>query len=339
MSRFVMLCVLWMCVAVAEAQTGAQRADATGAMVVGKPMPELVLRGVDGKAIDLAKYRGKQAVYLKFWATWCSECVEQMGHFQHAQEQAGPSLAVIGVNAGLNDTAAVVRKFQRERHLTMPMAIDDGSAVAALNVRVTPLHVVIDRAGIVRFVGHLADQRVDAALAAVKTDTTQAAVAAAAPVEKTTRYALGERVATLQLQPLDAKATLPVPDATGRPTVLVFFSSWCESYLADTQPQAAARCQRSREQLTALPSELRQQAQWIWIAGSLWSGPAEARRYRDSKHIAAPVVLDEANTLFNTFDVHDMPSVLVLDGKGVLRQRFSGAEEDLQQQLRSALSR
>jgi hypothetical protein len=105
----------------------------------------------------------------------------------------------------------------------------------------------------------------------------------------------------------------------------------------ERRPDLAARCTKAREQLTALPTQLQAQADWVWISSEIWSNEAELRDYRDSKGIKAPMVLDKKNALFNAFLVRDVPTVLVIDGEGVVRQRLSGDESDLQQQLRSSL--
>jgi peroxiredoxin len=332
-----LLCLVAVAAVAAESPSGTQRAEQVAATLVGQPAPALQLSGVDGRTIDIGAYRGKQAVYLKFWATWCGPCIEQMPHFQHAHETAGKDLAVIGVNAGFNDTPAAIKAVQRKLGLTMPMTIDDGRAAAAFNLRVTPMHVIIDRTGIVRYVSHLADERVDRALQAAR-----APAAVAPPLVQTgsngPKYPVGSRVQSVRLQPLDSQP-LSVPVKAGRPTVLVFISDWCESYLLERRPDLAARCKKSREQLTALPPQLRAQADWVWISSEIWSNEAELRDYRDAKGINAPVVLDRKSTLFNTFLVRDVPTVLVIDGNGVVEQRLQGDESDLRQQLQSAFAR
>jgi thiol-disulfide isomerase/thioredoxin len=49
-----------------------------------------VLHTIDGETIDLGRLYGKQADYLKLWATWRGPCMQQMPHFEHAYETAGP---------------------------------------------------------------------------------------------------------------------------------------------------------------------------------------------------------------------------------------------------------
>ena len=145
--------VLGLASAAADAQTGQQRAEAAGRELIGTPAPTLVLRTIDGETIDLSRLYGKQAVYLKFWATWCVPCMRQMPHFEHAYETAGPGLAVIALNVGIDDSLENVRKVIQEKHLKMPVVIDDGRLAAAFNLRVTPQHVVIGRDGRIEYVG------------------------------------------------------------------------------------------------------------------------------------------------------------------------------------------
>src|SRR4029077_3250261 len=154
--------------ALAAAPTGQERAEAAGRGLVGSPAPGLVVRTIDGESIDLGALYGKQAVYLKFWATWCGPCRAQMPHFKHAYETAGDGLAVIGVDVGFNDSLADVRAAIGELGLKTPTVIDDGPLAAAFNLRVTPQHVVIGRDGRIAYVGHLADEKVDVALRAAQ---------------------------------------------------------------------------------------------------------------------------------------------------------------------------
>src|SRR5579859_7675004 len=67
--------------------TGQQLAENAGHSLIGKPAPRMVLTTIDGGTIDLGRLYGKQAVYLKFWATWCVPCREQMPHFERSEER------------------------------------------------------------------------------------------------------------------------------------------------------------------------------------------------------------------------------------------------------------
>src|SRR5882757_8210863 len=58
------------------------KAAAAGPHDVGALAPVMALKTLDGDTIDLAKLYGAKPVYLKFWATWCIPCREQMPKFK-----------------------------------------------------------------------------------------------------------------------------------------------------------------------------------------------------------------------------------------------------------------
>jgi thiol-disulfide isomerase/thioredoxin len=148
----------------AEELTGQGRAEAVGQQLIGMQAPPLVLKTIDGQQIDLGKLYGKQAVYLKFWATWCVPCREQMPHFEHVYQTRGSDLSVIAIDSGFNDSLEEVRGSREKLHINMPIVVDDGRLGEIFHLRVTPQHIIIGRDGRVQFVGHLADDRLDAAL-------------------------------------------------------------------------------------------------------------------------------------------------------------------------------
>src|SRR5215471_4910745 len=96
-------------IATAKQLNGPERALAAGEGFVGSLAPKMVVKTIDGEQIDLGSLYGKKAVYLKFWATWCQPCREQMPHFEHIYQSAGPDLAVIAVNIGVDDTVEDVK--------------------------------------------------------------------------------------------------------------------------------------------------------------------------------------------------------------------------------------
>ena len=153
---------------VAAETTGQERAEAAGKGLVGSPAPRAVVKTIDGDTIDLGALYGKKAVYLKFWATWCVPCRQQMPHFEHTYETAGPDLAVIAIDVGFNESLEEIQRYRRALGITMPIILDDGQLGGAFNLRVTPQHIVIGRDGRIQYVGHLADARLDAALVAAR---------------------------------------------------------------------------------------------------------------------------------------------------------------------------
>jgi thiol-disulfide isomerase/thioredoxin len=326
----------------AWATTGEERAAAAGRGLVGSLAPPLVIKTIDGQTIDLGKVYGKQAVYLKFWATWCVPCRQQMPHLEETFQTAGPSLAVIAINAGFNDTLADVKAYRQTVGLTMPIVIDDGRLGAAFNLRVTPQHIVIGRDGRILYVGHLADERLDAALRAAQAAPGSASAAGStqaphASLASQPRYAVGDTLPDLTLRMLDGTTVHTRDPADGRPTVLVFISPWCESYLAESRPQRAKSCRGVREQADTLARDT--SVRWIGIASGLWATQQDLSDYRKEHQIAVPLTLDESGDLFRLFRVVSVPSLLVVDAHGRIVRRTEEVDPDLGRELQAMAKR
>jgi peroxiredoxin len=324
--------IAWLGAESQAATSGQQLAKSAGSSLIGKPAPRLALTTIDGDTVDLGRLYGKQAVYLKFWATWCVPCREQMPHFERTYETAGTDLAVIAVNTGFNDPIGDVRDYRRKMGLTMPIVVDDGRLAAALHLRVTPQHIVIGRDGRIQYVGHLADARLDAALQAARTATAPAgagdvAPAAAAPAivrSESAHLAVGSQLPSDSAKTIDGHRFHFLDDHDRRNTVLVFLSPWCESYLETTRPAASANCRRIREEVTVVAGE--RSARWLGVASGLWATPPDLREYRLKYHVNIPLTLDDSGALFRAFNVNEVPVVLVADASGRIVRRIEAAE-------------
>lgn len=316
---------------------GQEMAVEAGQDLIGKPAPALVLKTIDGATIDLRRIYGKQAVYLKFWATWCVPCREQMPHFERTYEAAGPDLAVIAIDTGFNDSLEEVQKYRERMHIRMPIVLDDGTAGAAFNLRVTPQHVVIGRDGRIRYVGHLADARLDAELLAARTESiTAASVAAGHAAPVLVRYRAGDMLPKWSPKTIDGTA-IPLADPEARrPMLLVFLSPWCESYLETTRPALSRDCRLMRERVDALAAGA--PVRWLGIASGLWATDADLVDYRQKTGVKIPLALDESGKLFRAFDVMHVPTALLVGADGRLLRRLDLASFESAAALRAALS-
>jgi peroxiredoxin len=318
--------------------SGQERAEAAGRGLVGAPGPRIKVHTIDGGTIDLGSLYGKQAVYLKFWATWCVPCREQMPHFEHVYETAGPDLAVIAVNAAFNDSVDEIRQYRKRLGITMPIVFDeDGQLAEAFNLRVTPQHIVIGRDGRIQYVGHLADAQLDAALLAARSAT---ATGAAAPAGRAAasgggrRLGKGDLLPDAQLDIIDGGRFMLREHAAAGPTVLVFLSPWCESYLATTRPAVSRNCRLAREQVELLKQD--HHVRWLGVASGLWASPDDLREYREKYKVTIPLTLDESGTLFREFRVTDTPTLVLVDSQGRFVRRIGGgASGELGQALRA----
>lgn len=329
------LCLVFVAAPV-RAEGGEDFAREAGVVQLGRLAPAARMTTIDGETIDLAALRGHKAVYLKFWATWCSPCRAQMPHFEHAQQGAGDDLVVVAINLGFDDTLEQVRAFRDEFGLTMPLVRDeDGRLAGQFGVRVTPQHVVIDRDGVIRYVGHLADARLDAALVDARRART-ASVAKAVPATDAAATAIlqvGDPVPSPRIRTLAGDEVALADPARRRRSVLAFLSPWCEGYFEKTRPESSARCRALREQLAELGGDA--QLRWLGVASGLWASEQDLREWRDRSRVAVPLVLDRDGALFRRFGVSRVPVVVVLDADGRVERRIEFEHDDLRDALRA----
>jgi quercetin dioxygenase-like cupin family protein/peroxiredoxin len=312
-------------------ESGQARAQAAGQPLIGLPGPDIALKTIDGNAIDLAQLYGRKPVYLKFWATWCVPCREQMPGFERDYESLGDRIAFIAVNAGFNDTEAEVRQVQREAGMRMPIVIDDGQLAAALNLRVTPQHVVIGRDGRILSIGHLADERLHQAMNEALLEAPRTASARESPARVV--FGVGDSPRGLSAVTTTGE-TFPLvgPSPDAQPRALVFFSPWCESYLAKSRPAASRACRRVREEMNELAPH--RDAHWLGIASGLWASAKDLADYQKEPGTTVPLTLDANGRLFRAFGVRDVPTVVLLDAQGRIAAKLGPNDRGLQEALR-----
>jgi len=114
-----------------------------------KQAPEIVLKDLNGKRVDLHAYRGK-VVLLNFWATWCAPCQLEMPRFAAWQKQYGPrGLRVIGIS--MDDDTELARELYKRLRLNYPVMMGN-EKVGELygGVLGLPVTFLIDSRGVVR---------------------------------------------------------------------------------------------------------------------------------------------------------------------------------------------
>lgn len=132
----------------------------------GDPAPAFRLTTADGKTIANDTFRGK-AVYLNFFATWCGPCrVETPSIVALSKKYAARGLRVVGIDVG--ESAGMAMGFVQDFHVPYPLAVDAENSTRATygGGLYYPLHVFIDRKGIVRLYrpGEMSADEIDAAI-------------------------------------------------------------------------------------------------------------------------------------------------------------------------------
>lgn len=123
-------------------------ATAVGAAEPGRPAPDFTLPDAAGKTVRLSDYRGKQPVYLDFWASWCVPC-RQSFPWMNALQSRYPKLKIVAVN--LDERREDADKFLAAVPARFALAFDPKGGVArAYDLKGMPTSFLIDRQGVLR---------------------------------------------------------------------------------------------------------------------------------------------------------------------------------------------
>lgn len=108
--------------------------------------PELSLELLSGGIFNLADYRGKKAVVLDFWASWCPNCRRDMPNLNRYYDKYKDKVEVIGIN--LHENKSTVQKFISSQGINFPIALDPQSIAARkFGIQYTNTHFLIDKGG------------------------------------------------------------------------------------------------------------------------------------------------------------------------------------------------
>jgi thiol-disulfide isomerase/thioredoxin len=119
--------------------------------IVGQPAPDFALRSMKGPSMRLSEHLG-EVVIINFWATWCGPCRQEMplldelyGKYQRA------GLVLLSVN--IDEAAEPAIEMAQTLKVSYPVLFDTRKEVSrAYDVSAMPVTVLVDRAGVVRYV-------------------------------------------------------------------------------------------------------------------------------------------------------------------------------------------
>lgn len=118
---------------------------------VGYFAPDFTLPSLDGQTVRLSDFRGKKAILLNFWATWCAPCrleMPTMDKVYQAYKSQGLEILAVNLDAGSN---SAVKDFMHELNLSFPALLDPDMEVLRLYRQFSiPATFLIDKQGIVR---------------------------------------------------------------------------------------------------------------------------------------------------------------------------------------------
>ncbi len=133
---------------------------------VGQLAPDFTLKSQTGEDVSLSSFRGKNAVYLMFWATWCPYCVKEIPRLKELHAAFEPKgLKILAVNIGLNDPLIRVQAFQKQFQLPYTILYDTQTIISRqYGVIGVPFGVVVDRDGKVKYRSNMIPENLEALL-------------------------------------------------------------------------------------------------------------------------------------------------------------------------------
>ena len=268
----------------------------------------------DGSSRDLTDVIGKKPVYLKFWASWCKPCMQQMPHLQHTYETYADNVEIISVNIFINESQAEIDNVVAKFGLTVPIALDkDGSLAQTFKFIGTPYHILLDKNGNAVHKGHDASPELDRKIALLAGQN-GGDMPAIALTDNT-----GKQTSLTDLQTTDG--------------IVMFTATWCDWYLADTRPIMAKACADGQTTINQLQQSF-PELHWFGVVSHLWTGEDELQEYINKFNVPYPVAIDSMGDVFFTHGVKRYPTVILFkDGKA----RFRSADLTDIQPLKEAI--
>jgi thiol-disulfide isomerase/thioredoxin len=300
----------------ASAKAGEELVKKTTGSVIGRAAPLAKMKTIDGGSIDLAEIYGKKPVYLKFWATWCTPCRQQMPGFEKAYKALGDKMQFIAVDIGYSDDEASVRGIKDIYGLTMPIVIDDGRLAKLFHMNVTPQHVLIGKDARFAYMGHAENAALEHAIQHAVAEVDGKAVATATDVDLEKVVRPGDVVHKMSLTALDGK-NIPLKARPGHLLAVQFFSSWCEWYLETSRPGTSKACARVRKKIEEMSATI-PTVDWVGVSGGPWATKEDLLDYKKNNNVNIPLGLDKSNTLFRTFGIRDIPTIALINDSGRL---------------------
>jgi len=127
---------------------------------VSQLAPDFALANLAGKPVTLSSFRGCP-VLLDFWASWCKPCLATMPKLETLRQryqERGLRIVAVSLDYRLADAARYIEANGFTEFTVVWGSFAEARKVAlAYGVHAIPRTILIDRQGIIRFVGHPRD--------------------------------------------------------------------------------------------------------------------------------------------------------------------------------------
>jgi peroxiredoxin len=115
---------------------------------VERKAPSFCLKTLDGNQVVLDDLKGKP-ILLKFWATWCPSCVEELPMMEKFSEGRKDQLVIL-MAAIDGEKERKVQRVIKKNNITLPVLLDPKAKTArAYGVSFIPISFLINREGFI----------------------------------------------------------------------------------------------------------------------------------------------------------------------------------------------
>ena len=266
-----------------------------------------------GKTVSIAGLEDDKPTYLKFWATWCKPCMEQMAHFEALHQTYADRMNIVAVNININEQRPHIEDVIEQYDLSMPVWLDEkGQLAQALGLVGTPYSVLINTAGNVVYTTHESDDRLDRFISML---------AQGQQLESAGTEALTEAQQQALLEPWMKGDHL-----------LFFTATWCDWYLKDSRPEMSQACAQVQSGLNDLHARL-DDKHWQGVVNHLWTDEQALADFTQLYDLEMPFQVDTGGALFTAFQVRSIPTLIrVKDGEVQARiTDFSNSDTVIEQ--------
>lgn len=127
-----------------------QQSLAGTSLSIGEKSPDIdfmSIRNFKTSTAKLSDFKSK-VVILDFWATWCSNCIEEFPHLDSLQSKFKDDLQVLTVTDETDDR---IQRYLSNHPMSLPIVIDTSRIINGLFPhKVIPHTILIDKSGVIR---------------------------------------------------------------------------------------------------------------------------------------------------------------------------------------------
>ena len=111
---------------------------------------DFTVKTLDGQTVRLSDYRGKKAVWLNFWASWCGPCKMEMPDMEKLyQSYKDKDLVMLGFD--FREEKPTVEGFVNSQNYHWTFLLEpDGTTASRYQADAIPTHIFIDKQGIIQ---------------------------------------------------------------------------------------------------------------------------------------------------------------------------------------------